>query len=153
MDGYSFTSDQHVLTPDAVVKKKQGLCIETSLLMASCLMSADMHPMIIITPSHAQVAVETYAGSGQYFLIETTTLPYSGINSKYDYKDGAFWNGLLASAKTSDGQTYIWTTSGASKEWETYFQNVGNKNLDFNGIFVIDCDLQKTMEIQGLENI
>lgn len=153
MDSYSFTSDQHVLTPDAVVDKKQGLCIETSLLMASCLMSAGMHPMIIITPGHAQVAVETYSGSGNYFLIETTTLPYSGINTKYQASDPAFWNGLLASIKGSDGKAHLVTSSGSSEEWEAYFKAVGNSKLEFNGVFVIDCDLQKIMEIQGLENI
>lgn len=153
MDGYSFTSDQHVLTPDAVVNKKQGLCIETSLLLASCLMSADMHPMIIITPGHAQVAVETYSGSGRYFLIETTTLPYSGVNTKYQINEPAFWNGLLATAKGTDGKAHIVTANGTPEEWEAYFKAVGNSKLEFNGIFVIDCDLQKTMEIQGLENI
>lgn len=153
MDSYSFTSDQHVLTPDAVVQKQQGLCIETSLLMASCLMSANMHPLIIITPGHAQVAVETYSGSGNYFLLETTTLPYSGVDTSYTYTQGGFYNGLLASAKTTSGGVYYWTTSGSSDEWQTYFENRANGSDQFGGIFVIDCSLQRIMGIQGLENI
>lgn len=153
MDGYSFMSDQHVLTPDAVVQKRQGLCIETSLLMASCLMSAGMHPLIVITPSHAQVAVESYPSSGSYFLVETTVLPYGGVDTSVSNpKDPAFYNGLLASAKTDGGTTY-WTLNGSSEEWRRYFDAVGSSALEFDGIFVIDCDLQQIMGIQGLEGV
>ncbi|MDO4797636.1 MAG: hypothetical protein Q4A01_06420 [Coriobacteriales bacterium] len=153
-DSYSFTSDQHVLTPDAVVKKRQGLCIETSLLMASCLMSAGMHPLIIITPGHAQVAIESYSGSGKYYLIETTKLPYDGLDTSKDYtKDMGFYGGLIPSAKTDDGSTYYWTTTGSPAEWQLYFNSVGTGRGDFGGIFVIDCALQQVMGIQGLENV
>lgn len=152
-DSYSFKSNQHVLTPDAVVRKQQGLCIETTLLMASCLMSANMHPLIIITPSHAQVAVESYANSGKYFLIETTTLPFSGFNANTDFNDPAFYNGLLPSVKTKTGERYYWTTSGSSEEWKTYFDYVSDSTRQFGGVFVIDCNLQQIMDIQGLENI
>ena len=153
MDNYSYKSDQHVLTPDAVVQKKQGLCIETSLLMSSCLMSAGMHPLIILSPGHAQVAVETYSGSGNYFLIETTTLPYDGLNLKLSETEPAFYNGLLASAKTETGDRYYWTLNGTSDEWETYFNYISDGSDEFGGVFVIDCNLQPVMGIQGLENI
>ena len=152
MDAYSFTSDQHVLTPDAVVQQKHGLCIETSLLMASCLMSAGMHPLLIITPTHAQVAVETYAGSGNYFLIETIILPYSGVNLSLDKTSGAFYNGLLAS-NTVAGTTHYWTTTGSSDEWKAYLEHTSNGSGQFGGNFVIDCSLQPIMCLQGLENI
>ena len=33
--------------------------------------------MIIITPGHAQVALETWEGSGEYYLLETTKLPFT----------------------------------------------------------------------------
>ena len=33
-----------------------------------------MHAVIILLPGHAQVAVETWKGSGDYLLIETTAL-------------------------------------------------------------------------------
>lgn len=153
VDAYSFSSDQHILTPDAVVQKRQGLCIETSLLMASCLMSVGMHPLLIITPTHAQVAVETYANSGNYFLIETTVLPYEGLNASVGNKnDPAFYNGLLARDKTSNGVVY-WTVNGTSAEWETYFKAMANSKLELGGNFVIDCNLQQVMGIQGLENL
>lgn len=152
-DTYSFSSDQHVLTPNAVVQKRQGLCIETSVLMASCLMSAGMHPLIIITPGHAQVAVETYANSGCYFLIETTVLPYEGIDTSVaSTQDPAFYRGLLASGQTG-GKVVYWTLNGTSTEWDTYFKAVRNSKLEYGGIFVIDCNLQQVMGIQGLENL
>ncbi len=152
-DFYSFTSNQHVLTADQVVKKQQGLCIETSLLMASCLMSAGMHPMIIITPGHAQVAIETYAGSGEYFLIETTTLPYSGIKADYHYSQPEYWNGLLATTKTAGGTTAIATPNGSTDEWKAYLDAKKDGSTEFGGVFVIDCNLQRVLDIQGLENL
>lgn len=151
-DPYSFTSDQHVLTPEAVVQKRSGLCIETSLLMASCLLSANMHPLIVITPGHAQIALETYQGSGNYFLLETTTLPYEGADTSLSSSQGAYYNGFLASAQADDGSTVYWTTSGTSQEWENYFQHVGDSRREYDGIFVIDCALQPIMGIQGIEN-
>jgi hypothetical protein len=33
-----------------------------------------MHPVLIFPPGHVQVAVETWYGSGEYFLVETTAL-------------------------------------------------------------------------------
>lgn len=152
MDSYSFMSDQHILTPDVVMQKRRGLCIETSLLMASCLMSAGMHPLIIVTPTHAQVAVETFQNSGNYFLLETTTLPFGGPNTSTADTDPAFYNGFLAGSKDASGVRY-WTTTGSSDEWKAYFDAVGNSFSEYNGIFVIDCQLQQIMGIQGLENI
>ena len=72
---YSFSDMQRVLMPDAVLSSGSGICIETAILMASAVLSAGMHPLIILTPGHAQVAVETWTGSGQYLLVETTMLP------------------------------------------------------------------------------
>lgn len=153
MDPYSYSSDQYVLTPDQVVQQKRGLCIETSLLMASCLMSANMHPIIILTPGHAQIAVETYSGSGNYFLIETTTLPYNGINTSLDSTNPGFYNGLLASAKTKDGSIHYWTTTGSSDEWKQYLSYKADGSDEYSGVFVVDCNLQRLLEIQGIENM
>ncbi len=98
MDGFSLEdSAQHILFPDQVLSNKSGLCIETALLIASALQSADFNTYIILTlsPGHAQVAVEIYPGTGQYFLIETTKLP----NELSDYKDDIdiFFNGEIES--------------------------------------------------------
>jgi hypothetical protein len=150
-DSYSLTSsDQNVLTPDAVIKKQQGLCIETTLLMASCLKRLGMHPVIVLTPGHAQCAVETYAGSGNYFLIETTKLPYK-VNTNYEDDDVGFYNGLLASTTFPEG-TYTWTTTGSAQEWADYLDYVYQEGLDeYGGIFIIDCNLMDELDIKGLD--
>ncbi len=75
--------NQRVKLPDETMRTKSGVCIETALLMASAIQAADMHAMIILPPGHAQVAVETWRGSGEYFLIETTCLPLDDANVDY----------------------------------------------------------------------
>lgn len=147
MDSYSLTGGQNILTPDKVIQKKQGICIETSLLMASCLKRLEMHPMLIVTPGHAQVAVETYQGSGNYFLIETTILPYK-VDTQYDYTSMEFYNGLLASQ----------TVEGNATEWATYLESCKSQAYldigdELGGCFVIDCNLMDDgyLELQGLE--
>lgn len=85
MDPFSISgSNQHILFPEDVLAQRSGLCIETSLVVASALQSANMHVFLIFPPGHAQVAVEIWngtgdstAGTGQYFLIETTSLDSS----------------------------------------------------------------------------
>lgn len=108
MGPYSFGAMQRVLTPDAVVRSKSGICIETALLVASCLQSADMHAMVLILPGHAQVALETWEGSGQYILLETTTLPFTG----------------------SDVSSYIATP--INDEWISYLSDDGTYVIDCN---------------------
>ena len=120
MGPYSFGAQQRVLTPDAVVRSKSGICIETALLVASVLQSADMHPMVLILPGHAQVALETWEGSGQYVLLETTLLPFTG----------------------ADGQVMQYITTMPNDEWESYLAD--------DGTYVIDCDLASVLGIRGL---
>ena len=75
---YSLNAFQRVLMPDAVIDSESGICIETSILLASALKSTGMHALILFIPGHAQVALETWSGSSEYFLLETTTLPFDG---------------------------------------------------------------------------
>ncbi len=65
---------QRVATPSEVIDKRSGLCIETALTVASALQATGMHAALIILPTHAQVAVETWYGTGDYYIIETTAL-------------------------------------------------------------------------------
>lgn len=120
MGSYSFGTFQRVLTPDAVVRSRSGICIETALLVASALQSANMHPMVVIVPGHAQVALETWAGSGQYLLLETTVLPFTG----------------------ADGQVGSFVTAPTAQEWAEY--------LGRDGVYVIDCDLASQLKVRGL---
>lgn len=43
--------------------------------------------------------------------------------------------------------------NGTSSEWETYFKAMADSKLELGGNFVIDCNLQQVMGIQGLENL
>ena len=65
---------QRVSTPAEVINSQSGLCIETAVTVASALQATNMHAMLIILPTHAQVALETWKGSGEYYIIETTAL-------------------------------------------------------------------------------
>ena len=129
MGPYSLNATQRVLMPDAVLESQSGICIETAVLMASVLQSADMHPMIVFTPGHAQVAVETWSNSGEYFLIETTCLPFDAstenVSNVITYLDSNGWADYLSAkqqvAEQSGGMVYI-----------------------------VDCDLAKELNIKGL---
>ncbi len=97
MDAFSISgSNQHILYPNDVIEQKSGLCIETSLVVASALKSANMHAFLLFPPGHAQVAVETWDGSGEYFLIETTALEQSSNNDSIyiDYANKMIKGGL-----------------------------------------------------------
>ncbi len=120
MGPYSFGANQRVLPPSEVLSSRSGICIETALLVASALQSANMNAMIIITPGHAQVALETWEGSGQYYLLETTKLPFTADEADIN---------AFCSLPTAD-------------EWTEY--------LDRDGAYVIDCALASTLNIRGL---
>lgn len=116
--------NQRVLLPDYVLNSKSGICIETTMLLASAIQSTHMHPMIIFTPGHAQVAVETWKNSGQYFLMETTTLPFD-------------W-------RTDDWSLFIKYLS--TEEWAAYLK----KDVEGGLGYVVDCDLLNVLGIQGI---
>lgn len=129
MGSFSMTPGWHqrVLFPDDVLSSKSGVCIETALVMASAIQSAGMHAMLVFPPGHAQVAVETWHDTGEYFLIETTILPY-GPDDDPD---------LVASFLTSE-------------EWESYLADPWG---DGSGpCQVVDCDLAVKMGLVSLTN-
>lgn len=84
---------QRVLPPADTINTKSGVCIETALVMASALQSANMHCMLIFPPGHCQVAVEIWNRTGEYLLIETTVLPVTSENIDYvvKYMDKDEW--------------------------------------------------------------
>lgn len=83
------SSIQRIATPQRVLENSSGLCIETAVTLASALQASRMNSMIILLPGHAQVAVETWDYSGEYFLIETTALT-SAKNQNFDYVIGYY---------------------------------------------------------------
>ena len=120
MGPYSFGANQRVLPPSRVLSSRSGICIETALLVASALQSANMNAMMIITPGHAQVALETWEGSGEYYLLETTKLPFTAAEADIS---------AFCSLPTAD-------------EWTEY--------LAGEGVYVIDCALASSLNIRGL---
>ena len=119
-------ANQRVLLPDDILDSRSGICIETAILMASAIQSTGMHPMIVFVPGHAQVAVETWAGSGEYFLVETTLLPFTAESDE------------IASLVR-----YL-----TAEEWAGYLDDPWG---DGSGTgYVVDCDLINILGIKGL---
>jgi hypothetical protein len=127
---FSIDKDVHqrILAPDDVLDSKSGLCIETALVMASALQSAGMHCMLVLPPGHAQVAVETWPNTGDYFLIETTVLPMERDMDTWDY---------VVSYMDKD-------------DWFGYIGGYGYNSL--GECYVLDCDLGKTLAILPMTN-
>lgn len=128
----SFSIDQagqHILFPDQVIDKKTGLCIESSLVIASALQSMGMHTCLVFPPGHAQVAVETWDGSGSWLLIETTALP----NENSAFVDDA--NAILSGWKTEfdDFPIAVYTPD----QWAEYL--VQDPEDDSDDCYVLDC--------------
>ncbi len=128
MDAFSMSGQnalQRVKHPEDVLNDRSGLCIETSLTIASALQSATMHAMLVFPPGHAQVAVETWRGSGEYFLIETTKLP----NTLEDLAQYMIWTFDENSAVdiSHNPKTVKYMTHD---EWIEYLANC----------YVLDCD-------------
>ncbi|HOS18219.1 MAG TPA: hypothetical protein PK438_02940, partial [Clostridia bacterium] len=98
-----------------------------ALIMASAIQSANMHAMIILPPGHAQVAVEDWNQSGDYWLIETTMLPFDG---------------------ESDWDSFVRYFD--DEQWLAYLQDPWG---DGSGpCFVVDCDMATPLGITGFSN-
>ena len=128
MNPYSISgSDQHIQLPEDVIKNQSGLCVETSLVIASALQSANMHAFLVFPPGHAQVAVEVWnRGEGfmEYFLIETTVLDSN--NNRQFFVDQA--NAILHENRAPSGIiTYM-----NSDEWYDYL----NDEVEY----IVDCN-------------
>lgn len=141
-DGFSVSgSHQHVLLPDQVLEQRSGLCIETSLVIASALQSAGMHAFLIFPPGHAKVAVEVWnsgTGAGEYFLIETTALSDDWINgTDFEEYAAALQKGEL-DAENSSCIEYLNRT-----QWTEYLKTVE---------YVIDCNDSRILGMTPFSN-
>ena len=117
---------QRVQLPAETIQSLSGVCIDTSLVVASALQSAGMNVMLIFPPGHAQVAVECWPNTGEYFLIETTILPVTEQNM-----------GGIVTYKTKE-------------EWMQYLQDpYGNGS---GSCYILDCSLATPMGILPLSN-
>ena len=126
--GFSMDAQQRVKLPADTLNARSGICIETSLVMASALQSAGMHVMLLIPPGHAQVAVEAWPGTGDYYLIETTVLPME--------RDNITWNNTV---QYLDKDT-----------WLGYITGEGEYTI--GPCYVLDCDLGEKLGIRAMSN-
>ena len=124
MGAFSLSAFQRILMPDAVVQSRSGVCVETAVLMASALQSANMHAMILFIPGHAQVALETWRDSAEYYLLETTMLPLEDSAESYD----SFCRYLT------------------QEEWSDYLEDCASRGV----AYVVDCDLVDDFDYRGL---
>lgn len=82
-----------------------------------------------LSSGHAQVAVETWEGSGNYLLIETTALP----NKNSDFIDEA--NSILTNwERESDDHPIACLTK---EEWAAYL--TADQNDAGDDCYVLDC--------------
>ena len=125
---FSMDAQQRVKLPADTLNSRSGLCIETSLVMASALQSTGMHVMLIFPPGHAQVAVEAWPGTGDYFLIETTVLPMA--------QDMDTWNNTVMFLDSEDWFGYI----------------TGEGYFTYGPCYVLDCDLGEKLGIRAMSN-
>lgn len=133
-DSFSLSgSNQHILFPEDVLAQRSGLCIETSLVVASALQSAGMHVYLVLPPGHAQVAVEIWNGRGdntggtaQYYLIETTALSESWNNQNVFVADA---NAILNEDRFLNESPI---TCYNDDWWIEY--------LTQDGAYIVDCD-------------
>ena len=125
---FSMDAQQRVLLPADVLRTRSGICVETSLLMATALQSMGMNCMLIFPPNHVQVALEAWPGTGDYFLIETTILPMDA--------DEDSWS-----------QTVMYLTK---EEWFGYITGEGDYTL--GPCYIVDCDLAVKLGIRAMSN-
>lgn len=125
---FSMDSQQRVKLPADTLSSRSGICIETALVMASALQSTGMHCMLIFPPGHAQVAVEAWPNTGDYYLIETTVLPMTmnqdAWNSTVMFLDKEQWLGYLS----------------------------GEGSVTLGQCYVVDCDLGAKLGIRAMSN-
>ena len=125
---FSMDAQQRVKLPADTLTSRSGLCIETSLVMASALQSMGMHVMLLFPPGHVQVAVEAWPGTGDYFLIETTVLPMA--------QNMEIWNNTVL---------YL-----DSDEWLGYITGEGPYTM--GPCYIVDCDLGEKLGIRAMSN-
>lgn len=148
MDTFSISgSNQHILFPEDVLEQKNGLCIETSLVVASALQSAGMHVFLVFPPGHAQVAVEIWngkgedtAGTGEYFLIETTALSSDSNNDK-NFVDNL--NTIYRDGKPENGSGFP-ITYYDQEGWQDYITS--------KDVYLIDCDDSRVLGLTPFAN-
>lgn len=116
---------QRMKLPADVLETQSGLCVETSVFIASALQELGMNAFLIMPPGHCQVAVEAWPKTGAYFILETTSLP---VDLDGVYKIVGLYR---------------------AEDLESYIVNYNNNN-DF--CYVLDCDLAPALGFTKTNN-
>ena len=81
---------QRVRLPKEVLKERQANCLDGTFLYVSLLEACSLNPAIVLTPTHAFLAWETWEGNGEWQFLETT------ITSSHSFEDACMVGGLTA---------------------------------------------------------
>jgi hypothetical protein len=65
---------QRTRFPRESLRDRSANCIDGTVLMASLLQAASLHPAIVLVPGHAFVAWETWEGTDEWDYLETTMI-------------------------------------------------------------------------------
>jgi hypothetical protein len=72
---------QRTRLPRESLRHRSANCIDGTVLMASLLEAASLHPAIVLVPGHAFVAWETWEGSDEWDYLETTMIASDDFES------------------------------------------------------------------------
>lgn len=108
----SFTEGtQHVKLPASALAEKSGNCIDGTLLFMSAFEALGMDTIIVYTPGHASMGVESFPVSNEYIFIETTLVGTSSyedaIKAGQDLHDKYKNSKDMEIIKTSDYRKLI----------------------------------------------
>ena len=81
---------QRVRLPKEALKERQANCLDGTFLYVSLLEACSLNPAIVLTPTHAFLAWETWEGNGEWQFLETT------ITSSHSFEDACMLGGLTA---------------------------------------------------------
>ncbi len=112
---------QNIRLPREVLTGNTGLCIELSLLYASILKDAGLHPVIFLIPGHAFPGVKL--DDGNYIIIESTCIGGEGL--------GAI---RTADYALKTGQKEFEDFAEKSQEGDPRYVLVNIDNLQSNGV-------------------
>ena len=141
-------SGQHITLPEDVIENRSGLCIETSLVVASALQSAGMHAFLVFPRGHAMVAVEVWNSgdnAGEYFLIETTAIEESADIEMFNASANVLYSGYVPSAWEHDSYALREPVEYLdSDRWADYVENYFE--------YVIDCNDSRLLGLTPFAN-
>lgn len=141
-------SGQHINLPEDVLANRSGLCVETSLVIASALQSAGMHAFLVFPRGHAMVAVEVWnkgENAGEYFLIETTAIEASANADLFNENANWLYSGYLPENWEHDGYKLQEPVEYLdSDKWADYVENYFE--------YVVDCNDSRLLGLTPFAN-